>query len=84
MKERQDPQSPDKLPARPSPANIPFEVPVPPPAPDSLPDIRSLLSVGRQGYGTEGGVCYSPQNPRDRTGADAVWFPGQNTDPAHF
>ncbi len=84
---RKDPERPASPPA---PAGIPFEIPVPPPAPDSLPDIRSWQSLGRGRFPggpyrtLEGGVRHHSQNPWDRAGADAVWFPGQNSDPAHF
>ena len=32
----------------------------------------------------EGGSGFASQNSWNRFGADAVWFPGQTSDPAHF
>ncbi|MCI6022459.1 MAG: hypothetical protein SOV73_00050 [Candidatus Faecivivens sp.] len=82
--------SPDASPH--SAPGIPSEIPIPPPLPDSLPVIRSWNRFCRTGnvcdYLTfksiEGSARHAPDNPRDRPGADGVWFPGQNADPAHF
>ena len=85
------PQTPE--PKRPSvPPDIPFEIPVPPPGTDSLPVIRSWNRFCHSGSvddylnfkSIEGGSGFASQNSWNRFGADAVWFPGQTSDPAHF
>lgn len=85
------PQRPD-FPRPAVPPDIPFEIPVPPPRTDSLPVIRSWNQFCHTGSvddylnfkSIEGGSGFASQNPRNRFGADAVWFPGQTSDPAQF